>query len=417
MKKVIALLLMICTAFAVFSQAPADSVTVYFRVGYSNYDPALDQNAVVMDRFISRLLSSRDSIDHIVVKGYASPDGVFKVNKKLAESRCSNIVAYIIGRTGLNPDLFEADPQGIAWGELRHFVEENPDVPSRAAVLDVLDNVPVWVYDDRGRVIDGRKKRLMEIDGGRPYRWMLENLFPQLRKSVAVSAFLKTPEKPEEIHPAVEPADTIPSIATIIAEAEGAQTDLSDRSDLPDLSEPSEVKPRHRFALKTNLIFDAALTPNLEFEWLIKDNWSVALEGDMAWWGNSSKNQAYQLIMLSPEARYWIHPREPWHGMFAGVFAGGGYYDFQNGNGVQGEGVMTGLSFGYMFPIARNFSLEASIGAGYLFTRYKEYEPRDGHYLYQRTKDLHYFGPLKLKLSFVWRFSDANKIKRIKSAI
>ena len=62
-----------------------------------------------------------------------------------------------------------------------------------------------------------------------------------------------------------------------------------------------------------------------------------------------------------------------------------------------------------MWPIGKHLSLEAAVGAGYLYTRYKEYEPRDGHYLYMRTKSLHYFGPLKLKFAIAWRFGGIKK--------
>ena len=71
-----------------------------------------------------------------------------------------------------------------------------------------------------------------------------------------------------------------------------------------------------------------------------------------------------------------------------------------------------GVSYGFMFPVSRCISFEASIGVGYLYTRYKEYMPLDGHYAYQQTSRTNYFGPLKLKFAFVWRFWDINKPKK-----
>ena len=35
-------------------------------------------------------------------------------------------------------------------------------------------------------------------------------------------------------------------------------------------------------------------------------------------------------------------------------------------------------------------------------TEYEEYLPLDGHYVYQQTSRTNYFGPLKLKFSWVW---------------
>lgn len=34
-------------------------------------------------------------------------------------------------------------------------------------VLKTLQDTPLWIFDKDGRVVDGRKKRLMEIDYGR----------------------------------------------------------------------------------------------------------------------------------------------------------------------------------------------------------------------------------------------------------
>lgn len=180
--------------------------------------------------------------------------------------------------------------------------------------------------------------------------------------------------------------------------------------------EPTQVngipadKPFHRFALKTNLLYDAALMPNLELEWRMSRKMSLALEGNVAWWKNDPKHKYYNIAMVSPELRLHMLQRAPWHGMYVGVFVGGGIYDLENGKtGYRGEGGMAGLSIGYMWPISRNLSLEAGVGAGYLYSRYKEYIPYDGHYLYQRTKDLNYVGPLKLKFALVWRFKNINK--------
>ena len=72
---------------------------------------------------------------------------------------------------------------------------------------------------------------------------------------------------------------------------------------------------------------------------------------------------------------------------------------------------MVGVSYGYMFPIGRRLSLEAGIGLGYMHSKYEEYLPIDGHYVYQQTNRMNYFGPLKLKIALVWRLWDTDKKK------
>lgn len=160
-------------------------------------------------------------------------------------------------------------------------------------------------------------------------------------------------------------------------------------------------------ALKTNMLSDVILLPQLEIEYRFADDWSVALEGSMAWWSSNSKHIYDQLAYISPEVRWWFGKKEHWHGHYIGLFGSVGLYDLEyKKTGYQGEFWMTGLSYGYMFPISRSLSLEAGIGVGFLRTGYREYEPIDHCYVYQRTANTNFVGPLKAKLSLVWRLGD-----------
>lgn len=187
--------------------------------------------------------------------------------------------------------------------------------------------------------------------------------------------------------------------------------DFSERHVDVDISDevPDEAPDQH-LAIKTNLIYDVLLMPSLELEYRFKDRWSVNVEGEVAWWKNDAKHQYYQIATIIPEGRFWFKTRNPWHGHYVGVFVGGNWYDLEAGKrGVQGESVLAGVSYGYMWPVTRCLSFEAGLGIGYMYTKFEEYLPEDGCYVYQRTKKMHYFGPLKLKLGFVWRLWNTKK--------
>lgn len=161
-----------------------------------------------------------------------------------------------------------------------------------------------------------------------------------------------------------------------------------------------------RVALKTNLLYDAILMPNVEIEYLLTKRWSVNLEGQYAWWSRPEKNRFYQIAAVSPELRYWFNHKEPFSGHYVGLFYGGGLYDLEDGNktGYRGECyLLTGLSYGYMKSLGRCLSLEMGIGGGYLSTQYKTYLPIDGRYVYQSTKRLNYLGLTKANISLVWK--------------
>lgn len=157
------------------------------------------------------------------------------------------------------------------------------------------------------------------------------------------------------------------------------------------------------WSVKSNLVYDALLMPSLEIEYRFSEQWSIAVEGNMAWWHNDGKHRYYQLATIIPEARWWFRPQGNRKGHYLGLFGGGGWYDLENEKkGYRGEGGMVGVSYGYQFPIGRHFAFEAGIGVGFMTTKYDEYLPLDGHYVYQQTNRTNYFGPLKLKFAFVW---------------
>lgn len=602
MKRYIHFLLALFSSFAISAQAPAaDSTKVYFRQGHRYVDPSFSSNAATLNSFVKSVKEARDQgdIHHISVSATTSPDGLHGANIRLAANRCAALTHYIIEHTGIDSALVQSNPEGIAWSELRRLVAASDQVPAKAEVLDILDNTPVWVKDEQGKVIDSRKNRLMQVAYGNAYRWMSANLFPQLRSGVAVSLYLTSDVQTvvtrdaatnaqaaavqashakeaavkaaaiakqaaaqakeaarkaavKEAHQAkdtaanaadeasvaagqatdaaasaaiyaaeaVEAAKTAKAIALASADearvaaleaAEAAQEAatealaaqnaaleaahaaatiadamtpegeiapeaakaLADRYAALDAAQklaektarmeaeqveitkdlkktaapaeggtPAEVvesvvvaetvpveeavasdeslkrTPLYRFAIKTNVLYDALLMPNVDFEWRINDYWSVLAEVNVAWWHKESAHKYYQIAMATPEVRRWFNGSERWKGWFAGAFAGGGKYDLENGGtGYHGEGYMAGLSGGYMWPIGKSFLVEASLGVGYMYSRYKEYTPRDGHYLYQRTKSLNYFGPLKAKVSIGWRFNDINKPKKVNPAL
>lgn len=92
---------------------------------------------------------------------------------------------------------------------------------------------------------------------------------------------------------------------------------------------------RPLFALKTNLLFDAALMPNVEIELPVGKHNRYSLNGELMfpWWLMDGDKYCLQILMGGLEGRYWLgnskkrQTKEVLTGHFLGLYAGGGKYD------------------------------------------------------------------------------------------
>lgn len=169
------------------------------------------------------------------------------------------------------------------------------------------------------------------------------------------------------------------------------------------------VKEKRPIAVKTNLLYWVAATPNLSVEFYLSNWLSLSTEFDFAWWSNRTTQFYWQLFSVSPELRYWFCDDRHFQGHYAGIYVGAGLYDIMlkpitGHKGYQGDFfVSAGLSYGYMFPIGKHLSLEAGVSVGYMQTSYREYVWECYKYMRTDTKRTTWIGPTKINLTFLWR--------------
>ncbi len=172
----------------------------------------------------------------------------------------------------------------------------------------------------------------------------------------------------------------------------------------------SSGENRPVLALKTNLLFDAALTPNVEIEFPLRNNrYSLMAECWFPWYTWKDNSRAYQLLYVGAEARRWLGDRTrraALEGHFLGVYAGGGKYDLEwDSEGYQGEFyIAAGVSYGYAKRLSRSLRLEFNVGVGFMRTDYRHYHAmEEGEYLvWQHDGRYTWIGPTKAKVSLVW---------------
>lgn len=162
-------------------------------------------------------------------------------------------------------------------------------------------------------------------------------------------------------------------------------------------------------ALKTNLLFDLALAPNVEAELPLTPQWSVMGEAWFPWYVWHTNGRAYEVLTLGLEGRRWLGRREelpPLQGHFIGVYGAWSKYDLEWSDvGDQGELWSFGLTYGHSWRLAERLNLEASLSIGYLWgTRHHYHNEFQGeHLIWKYDATLRYFGPTKAKVSLVWK--------------
>lgn len=177
-------------------------------------------------------------------------------------------------------------------------------------------------------------------------------------------------------------------------------------------------------AVKTNLLTDMTLTPNIGAEVSLGMRSSVNLVYGINPWSFDSDTHGKRKAkfwVLMPEYRWWTCT--VFNGHFFGIHAMGGQFNASNvsiplpggffgGDNIrsgarhsryQGGFAGAGLTYGYQWTLSRHWNLEAEIGVGYNYVWYDKYgcgecegKIKSGH--------TNYAGITKLGLSFLYIF-------------
>lgn len=160
-------------------------------------------------------------------------------------------------------------------------------------------------------------------------------------------------------------------------------------------------------SVRTNLLFDAVVVPNLGLEWGMGGQWSMLVNGDFIWLSNTSKNRYWRIAAADVELRYWTGSNlmlTGRRGFHLGPYVAAYRYDLEFGGEGQRSDFNWGVggALGYTVPIGRRFSLDFTLSFGYIDGEYKKYSPGDEGYVWEADYRRRYFGPTKAEVALVW---------------
>ena len=383
-----------------FAQTTSDSsVEMRFRIFYPVNKTELYEdymgNANTL-HLIREYLKKSPQIDSITIYSYASPEGPYRLNKRLAAERGKTAKEYLLKHLPADrhiPDsLFIISPTAENWQGLRDLVLYQYPNADKEKVLAIIDRTDI--------TDEYRKVLLKRLDGGRTWRYILKRLMPQLRYATWVSVWKRIPVQRVEL-----PKPAMPELGPLDA--------------------PAMVVEREEtiLALKTNLLYDALSWLNFSVEVPLGDRFSALYYHQFpCWtWGEGNNEYCMRFLSIGAEARWWFKPeprkftaghfrRDKLVGHFVGVYAESGKWDFERKRDVcyQGEHWSAGLSYGYAMPIGKRLNLELSLSVGYASIAYRGYTPSEDYEILWRDPEKegrwHYIGPTKAQVSLVLPF-------------
>lgn len=186
-----------------FVTPEVETVKVREVEGNALIDFKVNQTTILPDfgRNPGELAKIRQSIDEVrnsgdtkirslSITGYASPEGKYTNNERLARGRTEALADYVGSLYRFPEGLVVTSWVPEDWDGVRRFLTDNPTFENRDAIMNIVDS---GIDPD---AIDSRIKKEYPV----AYRYMLENVYPPLRHTTyAVSYEVRSYSDPKEI--------------------------------------------------------------------------------------------------------------------------------------------------------------------------------------------------------------------------
>lgn len=406
------------TAFAQQSEDRKEYIekkyTFFFPAGRAEIINDYKGNGHTLETMINDLnqtLASEGTVpDSLTIISSTSPEGPAALNERLAIQRAGNTRNLLIKSF----PQFKADRINVTssvndWSGMVLTLRRDSTFQHGVEILKVLLDPRIENKD-----LAIRSKLPDE------YNMLKNKMFDNMRTSSVTIRVIKTIDNVDEFVveeiqdelSAEEPSpvkEDKPAMDTAVVETVQEPIEESVQQE-----EPSKEKKPYYIAAKTNLLYDAAIVPNVGFEVYLGKNFSVAGNWMYSWWKSDRVSWYWRTYGGDLALRYWLGraaKEKPLTGHHIGLYGQILTYDIEvGGRGYLGDrwSYGGGLEYGYSLPLRQRLNIDFTLGVGYLGGEFQEYLPIDGHYVWQVTKMRNWIGPTKLEVSLIWQLGRGN---------
>ena len=373
--------------------------SLFFRVSRSDIDSTYMDNGHTIRTMIDDIkttLEVQGAVpDSLLIYASSSPEGPSALNQRLAIRRAENARALLIHLfPQFDPKNIRVESRPNDWSGVILAIRRDSSIINRNALLKVLTDPGV---KDKTAALRAIPEAYDEIRHG---------LLNYMRTATVTIQVIGKKDEFSDIGQ----RPLIPAVSSVKVPA--IEPPMDEPLSMPQAVQ--DIRKPFYMAVKTNMLYDLALVPNIGLEFYLGKNISVAGNWMYSWWKNDRIAWYWRTYGGDLAVRYWFGPdaeKKPLSGHHVGVYGQIITYDFETGGrGYLGDrwSYAGGIEYGYSLPVARRLNIDFNLGVGYLGGEFKEYLPIDGHYVWQATKKRNYIGPTKLEVSLVWLLGYGN---------
>lgn len=448
----------------------SQTFVLHFKFDSAQIDTTFRNNSENVEQILNLITRTGVKIDSVEIKGWSSPDGGLPRNITLSKERAQSTMNFIIENSiegnGINPDIIHIFPMQENWEGLLQMVESRYHRLDREQVLKILkakgigeetrkwrlqqlDKGYTWDFlrriympslriatlvtvhyshdseteslnnsdssnaaDTSGRVVSPGTSVSSANSGVSSATPGVSSANSEVSSATPGESATTDVDSTAAMKATTATATTAATDTTGVAlqnKSEGTEEDLNSRRKSDNTRSGSSVEKSHRFtmAIKTNMLYDLAMTPNIGVKFHLGRNWSVGANWAYAWWKNDNKAFYWRVYGGELDVRKYFGKQaqeRPLSGHHVGIYGQGLTYDFDLGKaGILSQlSYGVGLEYGYSLPVAKALNIDFGIGFGYLGGEYKVYDPMDGCYVWRETRQRHWLGPTRAEISLVW---------------
>ena len=148
---------------------------IIFKVNKTDIDWSYFSNKAELDTIIKTINAVRDNeyatVEKILLTGYASPEGPYDNNVRLAKGRTAVVLKYVEDHSGFPHNVYEANSVPEDWAGLRAWIVDS-SIPNKYDMIAFIDDASIPI---------AKKNDLFRAKFPQDYPYLLKNVYPLLR--------------------------------------------------------------------------------------------------------------------------------------------------------------------------------------------------------------------------------------------